>query len=152
LDQLAVMSLETDCQRGRLEQNWVGDARTNRQVLATVAIADRLFRAAGDTDIYQSRNWRLQAHLMRAYFDGYVQARSRFEWQRENAAKETIAVALEAGGECAATATSPALEVLGQPFDDEAAWTWRNRTYALAIALNVSESLCGGCEMGGTRM
>ena len=117
------------------------------QVLSTVATADRLFNALGD-NINLSENWRLQAHLMRAYFDGYVQARARFEWQRVNAAKEAIAAALAETG-VGACSTSVALEVLARKFDDPAALRWRARTYQLARAINISASLCGGCREGG---
>lgn len=127
-----------------LERNWVGDGRTNSAVLSTLATADRLYAAAGD--IRRSANWRLQAHLMRSYFDGYVQARARFESQRENEAKEAIATAIEERM-CNPAA---ALAVLSRPFVDAAAFGWRNRTYELALAINVSSSLCGDCLYGGT--
>lgn len=129
-----------------LERNWVGDAMANTAVLSTLATADRLYESAGgDGAIYRSANWRLQSHLMRAYFDGYVQAKARFESQRERETKEAIIAAVEAG----TCNPGAALAVLARPFTNTAALGWRSRTYALARAINISSSLCGGCEYGG---
>ena len=85
---------------------------------------------------------------MRAYFDGYVQARARFEWERENSAKGAIAASLAEAGDAACSVTT-ALEILARKFDDPVALGWRARTYQLARAINISASLCGGCHEGG---
>lgn len=85
---------------------------------------------------------------MRAYFDGYVQARAQFEWERENAAKGAIAAALAETGD-AACSTVSALKELTRTFDHPDALRWRARAYQLACAINASASLCGGCRAGG---
>ncbi|EOD19935.1 hypothetical protein EMIHUDRAFT_208651 [Emiliania huxleyi CCMP1516] len=73
-----------------LEQNWRGDAASNRQVLASLATAQQLEQSA----LAAGRGgWRLLSHVYRAYFDATVQARLRFEQAREARAYEAIAVA-----------------------------------------------------------
>lgn len=55
-----------------LEENWRGDAASNRQVLATLATAQQLEQSA----LAAGRGgWRLLSHVFRAYFDAAVQAR-----------------------------------------------------------------------------
>ena len=85
---------------------------------------------------------------MRAYFDGYVQARARFEWERENTAKDAIAAALAETGDGRCSTVS-ALQALATTFNNPDAIRWRARTYQLARAINTSASLCGGCREGG---
>ena len=85
---------------------------------------------------------------MRAYFDGYVQARARFEWERENTAKDAIVAALAETGDTGCSTVS-ALQVLATAFNNSEATRWRARTYQLARAINTSASLCGGCREGG---
>ena len=130
-----------------LEQNWVGVAATNTHVLSTLETANRLWD--GEPHILDSPNWRLQAHLMRAYFDGHVQARAVFEDAREVEAKAAIASAVGASGAQLQQAITRALAVLARPFDSPVAQQWKNRTYALALAINRSSTLCGGCKWGG---
>ena len=59
-----------------LEKSWLGDA-SNVHVTRTLKLAEQLETHAGPP------NWRLQAHLFRAYFDAYVQARYLHEQQQE---------------------------------------------------------------------
>lgn len=125
-----------------LERNWEGDAASNVHVLASLAFAEDLERLVLAKD---ASNWRVLAHVYRAYYDAHAQARLRFEQQRQANAYEAIAVA--AGS--ASCDPAEAQAVLLAPFDNVRAAKWEGRLHQLAAAINSSSTLCGGCAGGG---
>jgi hypothetical protein len=123
-----------------LERNWVGDAQTNADVNASLALAQQLDVAPLPS------NWRLQAYLFRAFYDGYVSARFRHEMQVESDARVAIAQAARSSD----GSVTAAERVLARPWTGPEARTargWKLRTYALAEAIN--RSLGGGGHWGG---
>jgi hypothetical protein len=124
-----------------LERNWQGDAAASPQPLSTLSIAEQLHDAAS------SNNWRVAAHLFRAYLDAFVQARLRFEQQQETLAQETLAAAIGSGNPHQGVAA--AVAQLQAPLKDPTALGFLAQARGLAQAINASAGLCGGCIAGG---
>jgi hypothetical protein len=114
-----------------LEKNWEGDARSNPHVLTTLAAAVAL-----DTAPSNETNWRLQAHLMRAYYDAYVQAR----YVAELAVEADVRRALTAAVASADVRPVEAERLLAEIWLPTNATIvgWRHRAFALARALDVT--------------
>ena len=125
-----------------LERNWQGDASSNPHVLSSLAFAEQLERSVLVAD---PGNWRALAHVYRAYYDAYTQARLRFELQRQAAVYEAVAMAI-ASVDCD---TAEARAALLTPFTNPRAAKWLAHLHGLATAINSSSALCSGCVQGG---
>ena len=150
-----------------LERNWQGDAAANEHVLASLVLAQQLERAAACSTGFGTAaaaaafgppgNWRTLSLVFRAYYDAHVQARLRFELQREALAYEALAAAVTAVGAAAGGAAAARLcnvtaarAILHAPWVDVVAEGWLSRLHELAAAINASDALCSsGCTAGG---
>eukprot|EP01052_Picozoa_sp_SAG31_P003144 SAG31_NODE_118_length_24006_cov_8.219266_4_plen_620_part_00 len=122
-----------------LEMNWNGDALVNTAVLDTLHAAQRLDKATR-----QNRgNWRLQAHLFRAFYDAYVQAKLQHEVRQE----EQVMHAITASVYSEHASTKAAALLLEEPWSNQVAIGWKLRAFQLASAIN--RSLGGGGHWGG---
>ena len=70
-----------------LERNWVGPARTNAGIYATLERFATMEQVASPR---VKRNWRFQQALYRAYYDEYIQSRLRRETELEQAARAKL--------------------------------------------------------------
>ena len=122
-----------------MERNWVGDALTNAHVNVTLGLAEELYTGMGK----QSKNWRLQAHLFRAFYDGYVQRKFQHEMQVEGEVMQLI----ESAARSAEGSVTAALRLLAKPWVDPAAKVLKLRTFELGYAIN--KTLGGGGHWGG---
>jgi hypothetical protein len=112
-----------------LERNWQGPLLANQSVENTLAQFQAMEKAASPADL---KNWRFQQALFRAYYDAYVQRRSRYETELEARALECLARAPTDGALPALAAAERHLEraVTGRIASD-----LRLRVHQLAEAL-----------------
>lgn len=122
-----------------LEQNWDGDGLTNTHVNRTLTAAQQL--DAGSKG--KPPNWRLQAHMFRAFYDAYVQSRAKWEMQVET----SVMKAVKDAAHSIDGSPTAALQLLSQPWHSSEAKLWRAKAFFLAEAVN--KSLGGGGHWGG---
>lgn len=113
----------------RLERNWRGPLRENREVAATLAHFQALERAAGPRDL---RNWRFLSGLYRAYFDAHVQQRLIHELRLE---QEAVAVLARAAALGAERAMRDAEAILERAVKEPVGPAERTRIFQLGEAL-----------------
>lgn len=114
-----------------LERNWEGPLATNGAVDGTLALWQQV---EARTPSAQA-NWRLQMHLMRAYYDAYTRHRLLYETALEREANAVLATAPEIG---ASAAIDRALAILGRAVSRPVRTDWRARIEELADALFTS--------------
>lgn len=112
-----------------LERNWRGSLGTNENVEPTLAQFQALDRSASP---FESRNWRFQQGLFRAYYDAYVQRRLRFETALEEQATRALQDAPKLG---ASNAISMAKTILARAGSEPVAPELRARIFELGEAL-----------------
>ncbi len=111
-----------------LERNWEGALATNGAVDGTLALWQQVEGRMANP----AANWRLQMHLMRAYYDAYTRHRLLYETALEREANAALASAATAG---ASEAIDRALAILAHATGEPIRPDWRARIEELANAL-----------------
>lgn len=112
-----------------LEHNWTGPLVANIGVDSTLAQFREMERAAAPQD---TRNWRFQQALYRAYYDGYVRSRLIYETALEEQATECLRDARRTG---TLAAMAEAERVLDRAVFERVAQDLRARVFELGEAL-----------------
>ncbi|HJZ90883.1 MAG TPA: hypothetical protein VKE40_08420, partial [Gemmataceae bacterium] len=112
-----------------LERNWTGSVLENAGIDKTLESFRAMEKDAGPA---QKLNWRFQQALYRAYYDGFIRARLKYETELESGARAKLGEASRAGS---IRAMADAEAILDRATKGPVAADLRARVFELAEAL-----------------